>query len=185
VKSNWSWSSRAGLLVALAFIAAGLGSIAATSSFGIPIVIVAAAAGLLILVIAIRPGGSARSGSRAADASIRRFGTLARGTVLEMRPTGRRKGARHEVDLVLEVHVPGRRRYTVERTEWLDDGREREVRIGRGVPVVVDPNQPSHVVLALELSDPDPAAIAALGPIAGGPGGPPTRPRPPGPAGDR
>ena len=67
----------AGLLVAFVLIGASLVPIAATSAFGVPVLIMAAAAAVLILAIALRPvrfGGRGRPSTAdlddAADRSV-------------------------------------------------------------------------------------------------------------------
>jgi hypothetical protein len=66
-----------------------------------------------------------------------------------------------------------RRRFEVVRRDWLTRAEQDRVVVGRPVMIAADPGQPGHVVLVLDIPDVDERAIAALGPIAGGPGGPP------------
>jgi hypothetical protein len=130
---------------------------------------VSSIAGVVLATVALR---AARAGADGAESRIREHGLLGRATVLTARPTGRARGERTEMQLTLEVELPGRRRFTITRQDWLDERRRAQIVVGRAIPIAADPAEPGHVVLALENSDVNPAAIAGLGPFAGGPGGP-------------
>jgi hypothetical protein len=120
----------------------------------------------------------------AAQQVIRDDGLIGRGTILGIKPgpwhtVGGRGPRRREVEIELEVHLPRHQRFTTVAREWLNAATLATLRVGDPVPIAADPAEPGHVVLALDHSLVDPAAIAALGPIAGGPGGPVSRPTPP------
>ncbi len=110
--------------------------------------------------------------ARAADDRIRREGIVGRASVIGMSGTGRKRGDRYETTLRVEVLLPRRRRFETTIRDWLTAAERKRVGIGQSVPIAADPAQPGHVVLFLDADRVDPRAIAALGPIAGGPGGP-------------
>ena len=141
----------AGVWLALAIVSGLIGGILATTAFR-------------------------RARGAVGDRTLRDRGLLARATVLAATPTGRTRGDETEVDLELEVLVPGRRRYVVRHREWLDPAARSRIAVGRPLPIAVDPRDPARVVLAFEHDVPDPRAIAGLGPFAGGPGGAAVRP---------
>jgi hypothetical protein len=114
-------------------------------------------------------GGAA---SRARDDRIRREGIVGRASVIGMSGSGRKRNDRFETELRVEVLLPRRRRFETTIHDWLTAAERKRVGIGQSVPIAADPEQPGHVVLLLEADAVDPKAIAALGPIAGGPGGP-------------
>src|SRR6185295_2600873 len=93
-------------------------------------------------------------------------------TVLDVRPTGRRQGDRHELEIRLDVLIPTRRRFEVTIRDWLADAEAARVVVGHPVSVAADRAEPGHVVLVLTDDTVNPAAIASFGPFAGGPGGP-------------
>jgi hypothetical protein len=128
-----------------------------------------AVVGAALAILALR---AARRPADADAARIRSDGILGRGTVLRLTPTGRRRGATAEVELDLEVQLPMRRRFEVRVRDWLEPDARRSVVVGGSVVVAADPAEPGHVVLVLDIPEVDAAAIAGLGPIAGGPGGP-------------
>lgn len=149
--------------------------------------IVLAVVGLVLAARAVRRRGAPDA---LEEEAIRRDGILGRGIVLAASPTGRRRRDRDEVDVRLEVQLPMRRRFEVRRRDWLAPAERERLAVGGPIPVAADPDEPGHVVLVLDLPDVDPAAIAGLGPVAGGPGGPPrgdrpVRPTRDGPARDR
>lgn len=128
-------------------------------------------------LLALRRRGRSTDLARQEDA-IRRDGILGRGIVLAASATGRRRGDRDEIDVRLEVQLPMRRRFEVRRRDWLDADERGRLAVGAAIPVAADPNEPGHVVLVLDIPEVDPAAIAGLGPVAGGHGGPPRGDRP-------
>jgi hypothetical protein len=113
-----------------------------------------------------------RGRARAEDDRIRREGIVGRATVIGTSGTGRKRDDRFETELRVEVLLPRRRRFETTIRDWLTAAERKRVGIGQSVPIAGDPAQPGHVVLLLEADRVDPRAIAALGPIAGGPGGP-------------
>jgi hypothetical protein len=139
-------------------------------------------AAILVAMLVMRT--RRQSGSDADDERrIRMDGLVGRATVLDMRYTGHRRGSDREAELRLEVLLPRRRRFTIERNDWLDLEGQKRVRIGQSIPVAADQAQPGHVVLALDMDEV--RSIAGLGPVAGGPGGPLSPPTRSGPEGDR
>ncbi len=106
------------------------------------------------------------------EVRLRRNGLLGRAIVVASRPTGRRRRDREEVETRLDVQMPMRRRFEVTRRDWLTPAECERIAVGRPVMIAADPAEPGHVVLVLDIPDVDERAIAALGPIAGGPGGP-------------
>ena len=128
-----------------------------------------AVAGVITAGTALRDAGRA-SGSD--ESRLRRDGVLGRAIVLAATPTGRRRGERDEVETRLDVQLPMRRRFEVVRRDWLTRAERDRVVVGRPVMIAADPAEPGHAVLVLDIPDVDQRAIAALGPIAGGPGGP-------------
>ncbi|HEY7132344.1 MAG TPA: hypothetical protein VH440_08820 [Candidatus Limnocylindrales bacterium] len=114
-----------------------------------------------------------RGGAARAEADrIRREGIVGRASVIGTSGTGRRRDDRFETELRVEVLLPRRRRFETTIRDWLTAAERKRVGIGQSVPIAADPAQPGHVVLLLDADRVDPRAIAALGPIAGGPGGP-------------
>jgi hypothetical protein len=111
----------------------------------------------------------------AADAAIRLTGLLGRGTIQTVRDTGRFDGRRHAVSLEVEVLLPRRRRFVTTIAAWVGEPDRARLRPGATIPVVANRLQPGQVVLDLEQFVVNDEAIAALGPIAGGPGGPVSR----------
>jgi hypothetical protein len=158
-----------GQLVAVAFDTGQILALAIAAAVAIVVAIVA--------LLALRGRGRSTDLARQEDA-IRRDGILGRGIVLAASPTGRHRGDRDEIDLRLEVQLPMRRRFEVRRRDWLDADERGRLAVGAAIPVAADPNEPGHVVLVLDIPEVDPAAIAGLGPVAGGPGGPPRGDRP-------
>lgn len=129
-----------------------------------------AIAGVGSAVVALR---AARAPRAADEVRLGREGLLGRAIVLGAVPTGRRRGDREEIETRLDVQLPMRRRFEVVRRDWLTRAERDRVVPGRPVTIAADPAEPGHVVLVLDVPDVDERAIAALGPIAGGPGGPP------------
>jgi hypothetical protein len=126
-----------------------------------------------------------RGGSSSDDARIRLEGHVGRAIVLAVEPLGRERDGRVETRIGLDVSLPRHRRFTTEIVDRLDPVGRTRVRVGAVVPVAADRAELGHVVLDLDLLAVNEEAIAALGPIAGGPGGP-VRPRSgPGPEADR
>jgi hypothetical protein len=145
---------------------------------------VAGATAIAVVMVVIRMRSQTRTGA-AAERRIRMDGLVGRATVLDLRYTGQRRGVEREAELRLEVLLPRRRRFTVERRDWFDLEAQKRVGIGQSIPIAADPATPGHVVLALDMDDV--RSIAGLGPFAGGRGGPksrqaadPDRPRPDG-----
>jgi hypothetical protein len=110
--------------------------------------------------------------ARASDDRIRREGIVGRATIIGTSATGRRRDERFETELRVEILLPRRRRFETTIRDWLTAAERKRVGIGQSVPIAADPRQPGHVVLLFAADAVDPVAIAALGPIAGGPGGP-------------
>jgi hypothetical protein len=117
------------------------------------------------------------------DARIRLEGFPGRGTVVAIRPTGRRRGERREVDLTLDVYLGRSRTFRVAIRPWVLDAELARLQPGRAVPVAADHAEPGHVVLAFDMDEV--RSIAGLGPVAGGPGGPLSPRRRSGPEDDR
>jgi hypothetical protein len=116
-------------------------------------------------------------------ARIRLEGYPGRGTVVAVRPTGRRRGERREVDLTLDVYLGRSRTFRVEIRPWVLEVELARLQPGHAVPVAADHDEPGHVVLAFDMDEV--RSIAGLGPVAGGPGGPVSQPRRDEPEGDR
>jgi hypothetical protein len=117
------------------------------------------------------------------EARIRLEGFPGRATVVAIRPTGRLRGDRREIDLTLDVYLGRSRTFRVAIRPWVLDAEMARLQPGRAVPVAADHAEPGHVVLALDMDEV--RSIAGLGPVAGGPGGPVSPPRRSGPEGDR
>lgn len=139
---------------------------------GIAIVIEPAVVGVAAIVVALAVmRARAEAGTDATtERRIRIDGLVRRATVLDLRYAGRRRGSEREAELRLEVFLPRRRRFTVERTDWLDLEAQERVRIGPSIPIAADPTTPGHIVLAFDRDEL--RSIAGLGPFAGGRGGP-------------
>jgi len=113
-------------------------------------------------------------GSDADDERIRRDGYPGRGTVVAVRPTGRTRRGRREVDLTLDVYLGRSRTFRVAIRPWVLDAEFARLQPGQAIPVAADHAEPGHVVLAFDMDEV--RSIAGLGPFAGGPGGPIVRP---------
>jgi hypothetical protein len=105
------------------------------------------------------------------DARIRREGYPGRGTVVGVAPTGRARRDRREIDLTLDVYLGRSRTFRVSIRPWVTAAEIDRLRPGAAVPVAADHDEPGHVVLMFDALEVDPAAIAGLGPFAGGRGG--------------
>ena len=117
-----------------------------------------------------RLGGGPRDDPDAAR--IRAEGHPGRGTVVSVRPTGRTRGDRREIELTLDVSLGRSRNFRCELRALVTVAELARLRPGQAVPVAADHDEPGHVVLAFDLDVVDPRAIAGFGPFAGGPGGP-------------
>jgi hypothetical protein len=116
-------------------------------------------------------------------ARIRLEGYPGRGTVVAVRPTGRRRSQRREVDLTLDVYLGRSRTFRVVIRPWVLDAELARLQPGQAVPVAADHAEPGHVVLAFDMDEV--RSIEGLGPVAGGPGGPVRPPSRSGPEDDR
>jgi len=96
------------------------------------------------------------------------------GTVVAVRPTGRTRRGRREVDLTLDVYLGRSRTFRVAIRPWVLDAEFARMQPGQAIPVAADHAEPGHVVLAFDMDEV--RSIAGLGPFAGGPGGPIVRP---------
>jgi hypothetical protein len=105
-------------------------------------------------------------------ARIRAEGHPGRGTVVSVRPTGRTRDDRREVELTLDVYLGRSRTFRAELRPLVTDAELTRLEPGRAVPVAADHDEPGHVVLAFDMDAVDERAIPGLGPFAGGPGGP-------------
>lgn len=105
------------------------------------------------------------------DASVRNSGLLGRATILRATPTGRTRGDEAEIDLEVEVLVPGRERFVARRRQWLRDKVRASIVLGRSVPLTGHLDDPDGVVLAFDHERPEPQAIAGPGAFAGTAGG--------------
>jgi hypothetical protein len=117
------------------------------------------------------------------DARIRLEGYPGRGTVVAVRPTGRRRSQRREIDLTLDVYLGRSRTFRVVIRPWVLDAELARLQPGQAVPVAADHAEPGHVVLAFDMDEV--RSIEGLGRVAGGPGGPVRPPTRSGPEGDR
>jgi hypothetical protein len=133
--------------------------------------IVGVVVGTAIAIWRVWPGDRRVKRALAEDV-IRRSGILGRGTVVGATPTGRRRGDLLELDLTLDVQLPSRRRFEARRRDWLTQAERERIVLGHPIVVAADPAEPGHVVPVFDIPDVDPAAIAGLGRVAGGPGGP-------------
>ena len=159
----------------LVAIPIAVAAIVVAALLGAPVAVAAAIGAIVGLAVLgfVALGGARRAAELAIqEDAIRRNGILGRGVVLAAAPTGRHRGDRDEIDVRLEVQLPMRRRFEVRRRDWLDPLERELVVVGGAIPVAADPDEPGHVVLVLDIPHVDPAAIAGLGPVAGGPGGP-------------
>jgi len=122
-----------------------------------------------------------------ADADrIRREGHVGRAFVLAVEPLETERNGRVAVRLRLDVLLPRHERFTTEIVDRLDAAGRARTHVGAVVPVAADLLELGHVVLDLGQIAVNEEAVAALGPIAGGPGGPlRPPPTPPGPEDDR
>ena len=117
--------------------------------------------------------GRRRTPDEADAARIRREGHVGRAIVVAVEPLrGVDAEGRVETRIRLDVLLPRHRRFTTEIVDRLDAGGRARVRPGAVVPVAADLAELGHVVLDLDQLAVNAEAIAALGPIAGGPGGP-------------
>lgn len=164
-------------LARLAGLALGLAVVLAILAIQLPpgrsalaaLAVLLAILGVVTTVAALR---DASRGTSSNELRLRREGVLGRAIVVAAGPTGRRRGEREEIETRLDVQLPSRRRFEVTRRDWLTPAERVRVVVGRPVVVAADPAEPGHVVLVLDLPDVDRRAIAALGPVARGPGGP-------------
>lgn len=170
---NWSKGPSWGLLIAgIAQLVVGIAFIASAMAFGsilsffYPLAIFEFALGAFLIFLGVR----ARSRVAAAQ-QLKATGVAGQAAILGLRQTGVYMNEQPQVEMTLQVSVPGREPFTVTRKEYVPLMLIGTLTSGRPLPVKVDPNDPQTLVIEWESALSMPAAGAAgMAGMAGGQG---------------